>query len=156
VKKHKLVGFLFILYIPILLFLLFFSRMNMGNLFDWKIFSKEHLEMVNLIPFGSMICFGQKLSEHSINTNIVVSNIAGNVLMLVPMGMALPVLFENKFDRFWKLVVFIVLLVLAVEVLQFVTFAGSADIDDLILNTAGAALGYGIVHLDFMKKRLKI
>ena len=36
----------------------------------------------------------------------------------------------------------VLLLILAVEILQLVTLLGSCDIDDLLLNILGAAMGY--------------
>ncbi len=76
--------------------------------------------------------------------------------MFVPMGMALPVLFKDKFNKLWKIVVFIVCFVFVVETIQFLTFRGSADIDDLVLNTIGCMIGYGIVQIKFMRKLLKL
>ena len=50
----------------------------------------------------------------------------------------------------------IIILILLVEIFQFLTFSGSADIDDIILNTIGAIIGYIIVQSKFVKKILKI
>lgn len=88
--------------------------------------------------------------------NIVVRNMAANLLMFVPMGMALPVLFEEKFNKLWKMMIFMIALVSIIEVIQFITFSGSADIDDLILNTVSAVVGYGIVQLKFVRRILKL
>lgn len=146
-KSYLLLKILFILYLLALLFILFLARGSNGALFQWKIFSKEHLEMVNLIPFATIREFLGRLDQHTINTSIVVRNIAANLLMFVPMGAALPLLFHRRLDRFWKTILFIAILVLVIEVLQFFTFCGSADIDDFIFNTFGAAVGYGIYHI---------
>ena len=43
-----------------------------------------------------------------------------------------------------------------VEIIQFFTFTGSADIDDLILNTIGATIGYGIIKIKSLRKILKL
>lgn len=146
-SNHLLLKILFVFYIIALLFILFFARGSNGGLFQWKIFSKEHLEMVNLIPFATIREFMERLNENTINANIVVRNIAANLLMFVPMGAALPILFQKRFDRFWKTMLFIALSVLFLEILQFVTFYGSADIDDLIFNTFGAAVGYFLYYI---------
>lgn len=50
---------------------------------------------------------------------------------------------------------FVTALVLVIEIIQFITFLGSADIDDLILNVLGAAIGYGIVRLKVVRRLLK-
>ena len=72
------------------------------------------------------------------------------------MGMALPVLFEEKFNKLWKIIVFMIVLVSIIEVIQFITYCGSADIDDLILNVVSAVVGYGVVQLKFVRKILKL
>ena len=76
--------------------------------------------------------------------------------MFVPMGMALPVLFEKNFNKLWKTILFVVILVILVEIIQFFTFTGSADIDDLILNTIGATIVYGIIKIKSLRKILKL
>lgn len=150
----RIVWTLFVLYILLLLFILFFSRVR--NTFGMAVFSKEHLSMVNLIPFSTVMEFFNRLQEQTINADIVIRNLAFNLFMFVPMGMALPVLFEKKFNRLWKVTLFVFSLVIFIEIIQFITFLGSADIDDLILNTAGAMVGYGIVRIKFIQKILKI
>lgn len=150
----KAITILFILYIPVLFLILYGGRR--GNHFEIELFSDEHLEMVNLMPFATIISFFERAAEGSINMNIVVRNMAANLLMFIPMGMALPVLFEKTFDKLWKMMVFMLVLVSMIEVIQFITFYGSADIDDLILNVLSAMIGYGIVQMKFVRKILKL
>lgn len=153
-QVKKIVFILFCLYIVALVFILFLGRHRLT--FGLSVFSKEHLSMVNLIPFSTVFEFFDRLNEETINTSIVARNLAANLLLFVPMGMALPVLFEKKFNKLWKVALFVAGLVLVIEIAQFLTFFGSADIDDLILNTAGAMVGYGIVRIKFIQKILKI
>ena len=67
----------------------------------------------------------------------------GNVLGFMPYGFVLPVINRRMRNGF-----FIILsgfsISLTVEVIQLITRAGCFDVDDMILNTLGAALGYGI------------
>ena len=49
----------------------------------------------------------------------------------------------------------IIILTLIVEILQFITYRGSTDIDDIILNTIGAVIMYMIMKTKFAKKLLK-
>ena len=151
----KIITVLFGLYLIALFYMLFLYGWRAGNQYGLKVFSKEHFQMVNCVPFATIASFIQKLHEHTINIDIVVTNIAANLLMFVPMGMALPVLFKKKFNKCWKLLLFVAILVLIIEIVQFVTFMGIADIDDLILNVFGAAIGYGFVQLKFVKRLLK-
>lgn len=152
----KIIKILFIFYCIVLIYILFLYRGRVGNQFDMNIFSKEHFEMPNLIPFKTIGSFLERMFNQTINTNIVVTNLLANLLMFIPMGMALPVLFSEKFNKLWKIVLFVIVLVALIEIAQFITFTGSADIDDVILNTIGACIGYFIVHLNFVRKILKL
>lgn len=155
-KIVKIIKWLFVIYCVALFFILFLYGGRSGNQFHLKVFSKEHFEMVNMIPFKTITSFFEKMSNNAINTNIVVINLLSNMLMFIPMGMALPVLQEKKFDKLWKIIVFVAILVLIIEIIQFITFLGSADIDDLILNVIGAILGYGMIKIKPLRKVLKL
>lgn len=155
-KIVKIIKYLFIIYCVGLFFILFLYSARSGNQFNLKVFSKEHFEMTNIIPFKTISSFFERLNNSTINTNIVVMNMSANLLMFIPMGMALPVLFNKKFNKLWKTTLFVIILVLFIEIIQFITFCGSADIDDLILNTLGCIIGYGIIKINLLRKFLKL
>jgi glycopeptide antibiotics resistance protein len=72
--------------------------------------------------------------------------VLGNFVMLLPLGIYLPLLYRRLSNFF--VVVFIACLVSAtIEILQLVTSYRSADVDDILLNTLGAALGFCIYSL---------
>lgn len=154
----KWIKVLFIFYCLALFYILFLHNSNRGGLgaFGITIFSKRHFEMCNIIPFKTVVTYLERLSAQTINTNIVITNLTVNLILLLPMGMSLPVLFENKFTNFWKFLIFILLITILIEIIQFITLMGVSDIDDVILNTIGACIGYGIVHLNIVKKILKL
>lgn len=154
--NKKIVKILFVIYCIALFFILFFYGARRGNQFGLAVFSKEHLEMINVVPFRTLLGFADKLNSSSINLSIVVQNLLANLLMFIPMGTALPVLFPSKFNKLWKVSLFIGCFVLVVEIVQFLTFCGSADIDDLILNTISGTIGYGIIQIDFVRRLLKV
>ena len=72
------------------------------------------------------------------------------------MGMAVPVLFEKKINKFWKFLLFIVISTFAIEIIQFLTMRGTADIDDIILNSLGGCIGYEIIQIKPIKRFLKL
>lgn len=152
----KIVQVLFAIYIVCLVVILFFYGNRVGNQFRFTVFSKEHFAMANFVPFKTISEFVTRMYNGTINTDIVVTNLLANLLMFMPMGMALPVLFSKRFNKLWKIVLFTAVLVAAVEFVQFVTFTGSADIDDLILNTIGATIGYGIINIKPLRNFLKL
>lgn len=65
-----------------------------------------------------------------------------NVLMFTPLGFIYPLAFKKK-QNFKRTVVSMMLFSFLIEFIQY--FIGrSADVDDIILNTVGGMLGYGI------------
>ncbi|MFE9858165.1 VanZ family protein [Streptomyces sp. NPDC005780] len=66
----------------------------------------------------------------------------GNLVLGMPFGVLLPVLVPRRL-RMVRMVLLTVLVIVVVELVQGALVAGRAfDIDDVILNTAGALLGY--------------
>ena len=154
----KCITILFFLYCLALVYVLFLNNLHrIGlNSFGISVFSKEHIEMCNIIPFKTIFEYFQRIMEHTINTDIVVMNLSVNLILFLPMGMAIPVLFDKKINKFWKFLLFLIFITFLVEIIQFITLSGSTDIDDIILNTIGGCIGYGIVQLKFVKKILKL
>lgn len=72
-------------------------------------------------------------------------NIAGNLLLLAPLGFLLP-LFWPYFGRARRTILFAAGLSLSIELIQLIA-GGVTSVDDLILNTAGAALGFALAKL---------
>lgn len=65
-----------------------------------------------------------------------------NLIMFAPLGFLLPVAHPGC-RKWWKTTLSIAFFVMAIETLQY--FIGrSADIDDLIMNTLGGLIGYGL------------
>ena len=73
-------------------------------------------------------------------------NLIGNMAMFIPLGIVWPAAFK-KLDTHLKVIAAGVGVSLTIEILQLPFFGRSTDIDDLILNSAGFLLGYGIYLL---------
>ena len=93
---------------------------------------------VNLIPFINMFDYD--------NRTHMFLNIAGNMLMFVPTGILLPVLYK-RMDNFLKVVGTGFLMSLAIEIMQLPFIARASDVDDLIMNTLGVITGYVLYML---------
>lgn len=89
---------------------------------------------INLIPFRYLFS--------NLGNNLL------NVLLFIPLGFFLPVLFR-RYGKFRRTVLFGFLLSALIELLQIFTFRAT-DVNDLMTNTLGAALGWGIGRL-FLK-----
>lgn len=80
-----------------------------------------------------------------------------NIAMFVPFGFLLP-LWSEKLQSFWRVLTISFLFTLFIEGVQYFTGLGIFEVDDLINNTLGALIGYGIIMLLLAlvkKKRLK-
>lgn len=137
-KKHArmLTIGLFITYLMLLAYLLFLSP-SYGRTLDVP---REY----NLLPLKTIKNY-IKYREY-VTTRILYTNILGNIIAFVPMGLFVPFVFKNK--RSILKVVFVSTLVsFIVELLQFKFAVGSFDVDDIILNTLGGAVGFILYRL---------
>ena len=99
---------------------------------------------VNIVPFVHMF--------ESDSTKHMLLNVIGNLTMFIPSGIALPICFK-RLDSFGNVVLAGFLSSLCIEILQLPFAVRCSDVDDLILNTAGCAVGYGIYALFHWKKK---
>ncbi len=98
----------------------------------------------NLVPLVQTIRFLQNLDYPG-----VVRNLLGNLVLLAPLGIFLPLLFR-KFRKFSVILGTGFLVTLGIEVFQLLLSFRVFDIDDLIINTIGVALGYGVFKLIYL------
>lgn len=133
-EEHRLVlaWTLFIVYMVFLMYFLFFAEI-MGRTYIDRDYH------YNLTPFREIRRF--IVYRRTLGWFAVLSNLLGNVLAFVPFGMILPML-TLKCRNFFHIVLLGFDFSLFVETIQLISKVGSFDVDDLILNTLGAALGY--------------
>ena len=103
---------------------------------------------VNLIPFRTVTRQILYLVRHPAAKAAwaIAANLLGNVLLFVPLGIFLPAAWE-KLRRGPAFFLAAFLLLLAVETVQLFALLGYFDVDDLILNLAGASAGFLIFRL---------
>ena len=70
-------------------------------------------------------------------------NLVLNIAAFIPFGVLLPLLSE-KFQKLWKTVGAGFMFSIAIESVQYLTGRGQASADDVINNTAGVLIGYGL------------
>ena len=134
--RRKALWMLLVYYLAILSVLLFF-----GGLFH---VDRVWGSAVNLEPFYTI----HRFLIHYQRTGSLssLSNLLGNIVILIPLGMLLPVMFR-PLRRFWLTLPLLALFAVGVEYIQWRTGVGIADVDDSILNFAGAAVGYIFARL---------
>lgn len=116
---HVILTFVFCFYL--------FGILTMTGIWWFKSFSPRFV----LVPFVDMV-------RGPIDTAL-------NVLLFMPLGFFLPILYE-KFGKMRAVVVAGVLISLSVEIVQMFG-CGATDINDLITNTVGSCLGYCVYLL---------
>ena len=133
----------FIFYCFILVYVLFLSR---GTRVGFT-YAEYMRRFTNFIPFKTIIEYVQRYAHGYWYLSTV--NLLGNLALFVPMGMALPCLFK-KLNRFWKVILTVLGMVVLVEIVQGILRVGSVDIDDVLFNVIGAMIGYGLIRLPFI------
>ena len=136
-KKTRLLLWLYGL---VMLWLLFGQRMEAWGAENYLDALRER---INFVPFATIERFLWVLKnsrERGLLLHAVI-NLAGNVVMFVPLGLLLPMLWK-PLRQFWMYLGVLLSLLVMVELLQLVTLLGSCDVDDLILNLAGGGCGY--------------
>ncbi|MGI2326865.1 VanZ family protein [Planococcus sp. YIM B11945] len=144
---------LFNIYTAIGLWFLLFERMlyrlvNWGssNWYFWypegtsTFFGAEVWKLnTNIIPF--LNTYNYLVGSQHYNLDIILFNTLGNILIFVPLGIFLSFLF-SRFRTFSKVMMIGFMVTVSIELLQFFLQLGQFDIDDILLNTIGALLGY--------------
>lgn len=103
----------------------------------------------NLIPFHEITAYMEQATLHSF------VNFIGNILIFMPFGMLLPLLLRGMSNPWSKVLLLSFTFSLGLETAQLILAIGTFDVDDLILNTAGGLLGYGVYRGVSMSKSLK-
>lgn len=138
--------FFFCLYLLVLIYLMFFAE-------EWGRTMLEGEYRYNLVPFQEIRRYFRYRKQ--IGIWFVFWNLAGNVIGFVPFGALLPVLREKKMG-FWKVLLLSFELTLFIEISQLILRVGSCDVDDMILNTLGGCIGYGLYRAAVLFKETKI
>ena len=93
---------------------------------------------INWIPMVNLLDY-EVFSE-------ILLNLIGNTAMFIPIGIVWPVCFK-QLNTHGKVIAAGIGFSLAIEILQLPFYDRVSDVDDLILNTAGFLIGYGIYLL---------
>lgn len=100
----------------------------------WDTTSHE-VRHLRLIPFGSFIYYRVWWGPWL--------NLIGNIVLFLPVGY----LAFLRLGKVWKAALVSMVASLSIEVAQYALAAGYSDIDDLLINTAGGALGATLAHM---------
>lgn len=128
-------------------------EVGVGTLFLWVLFTLwvvlfpmnivfyDWFGTSNFVPFRSIT---QLITQTP--TRTALENVGGNLILFVPFGVLVPLLFvrvRSLRGVVWRAGV----VSLLIEAIQTITRARATDVDDVILNVTGAAIGYGAYRL---------
>ncbi len=113
-------------------------------------------EPPNLVPLQGLVLMLQRAIavDHAFTRWIVAVNILGNILIFVPIGFMVSVLTPQP-HKGWLAFVIGLAISLTIEIVQLSFVIRVFDVDDLILNSAGAWLGFLVFLLASKVKPLK-
>ncbi len=136
-RKREAVLILMYIYLAVIIRFVFFSRNLVDGHIPPLVFDAGSVFplRINLEPLVQY--------SHYVYIRDIIWNVAGNILMFIPGGIILPVVYR-QLDSFWKVTAAGVIISLCIEILQLPFPCRASDIDDLILNTLGVMIGYGI------------
>lgn len=138
---REIILFIFFVYFLFLLLLTIFKggRIEFSNQFNSYMY-REHglLGIINVVPIKETINTFMH-SETGMRNSL--RNLIGNILVFMPLGFFIPLLFD-KFNNLKKVLKVGCLSSLAIELSQLFVGSNVCDIDDVIYNTLGALAGF--------------
>lgn len=143
----------FIFYLSALVYLLFLGSRG----YFWPEISLiEYLKYSsNFVPFKTISTYIMAMFDGSMNMDIPIKNLFGNLFMFLPMGIYLPY-YTKKLSKLFTYSISMTLLLFLIELIQLITRLGSFDIDDFILNMFGALMGFCICNTKVVQKYFAI
>ncbi|WP_342504749.1 VanZ family protein [Sporosarcina sp. FSL K6-2383] len=140
-KQHKIIFTILIIYTALILYFLFFGVGRPGAAIS------IHEYRFNLIP-NIIYLDIPAISDLKYFRFFTFGNFAG----FIPFGILIPMLYRCNFFRFISL---FLLSILIIETVQMLTFLGSFDINDVIVNSLGAAVGFCAYKIGFRFKGIR-
>ena len=139
--KRELCMSMFFLYVAAILSMTLVMDAQYSSINDMLIYARERIrswEDINMVPFRTITRF----LNDSVSRDVFLINIVGNIVMFIPWGLGLGLLWKKN-RKLVRMIVWSAALPLFVETMQL--FVGrSVDIDDWILNFIGSMIGGGL------------
>ena len=128
--NKKFIAASLIIYTILLIYLMF---LGFGRL---QLRATHRIYRFQMTPTGIPLWFPKHLEFYSLRLWILS---LGNLLLFVPFGVLIPRIFNLKYPRF---ILGFLISITSLEILQMVTYLGSFDINDIIINSIGATIGF--------------
>jgi len=154
-RSERILSVVFILYLLFLIKMIVFKYpfAQMQQIVDtWqKDVVLEGLHTANFIPLKTIKMYIRYYDMPGIRS---FSNLFGNILIFVPVGILLP-LVHRASQKIGVSLLNALLLIIGIEVFQLFSNFGAFDVDDIILNGLGVLIGSCVYRLGISKKARK-
>lgn len=133
---------IFLLYLLLLTYQLLMKYYSISQIGRLLLFQEEglfFLKEVNLVPFHTIQSYVQIEGTTFLSA---MRNLIGNVIGFVPFGFFAGLLIFKR-PTWLKVIGATFMCSLFYETIQYIFTLGLFDVDDLLLNTLGGAIGYG-------------
>ncbi len=148
VKLGLILVFIVYLYVLVKIILFKFGGSSPGFYLQQLIESIMHPDrilhrlrlMSNLVPMHEIIG-----NIHNLASPSGFINFFGNIAAFMPLGFLLPLVCGFRSMALLKVLLISFAVSLALETAQLLLSIGTFDVDDMIMNTAGGVLGYGVL-----------
>ena len=144
-KRQKLGWVLFLMYLCFLAYFMFFSE-SFGRT------DTDRGYAYNLVPLKEITRYFRYY--RTLGMPLFLINIVGNMVAFMPFGFFLPII-SRRSRKWYNTVSFGLIFSLILETLQLIFKVGSFDVDDMLLNTVGAGLGF-LVYRTVQRTRVKM
>ena len=144
-KRQKLGWVLFLMYLCLLAYFMFFSE-SFGRT------DTDRGYAYNLVPLKEITRYFRYY--RTLGMPLFLINIVGNMVAFMPFGFFLPII-SRRNRKWYNTVSFGLIFSLILETLQLIFKVGSFDVDDMLLNTVGAGLGF-LVYRTVQRTRVKM
>lgn len=121
------------------------------SLSKWREHAKTAL---NLMPFETVKRYFYGWMAGNVAHRDAFMNLAGNFCIGMPFALFWPLLYDSQ-KKIFRFFITFSSCIIAVECIQFFAGTGTADIDDLILNAAGALTAFLVLHIPPIKKKIE-
>lgn len=135
----------FVVYLIFLIYFMFFAE-GFG-----RVISENQEYSYNIVPFKEIKRFINYADI--LGVSAVVTNLLGNIVGFMPIGFIPPII-TKRCRSIWFMTLLGFECSLFIEVAQLIFRVGRFDVDDLILNTLGAAAGYLVFAIcNFLRRK---
>jgi glycopeptide antibiotics resistance protein len=111
-------------------YFILFKEVSSHGWWDKVLHRLDTRNRVNLVPF-QMFKIYKTLDKQ----------VVGNFVMLLPLGIYLPLMYK-RIKGFFPVAIVSLMVSVSIELMQLATSYRSTDIDDVMLNTSGACVGF--------------